>query len=185
MSKQLIGFGLAIAFVAISGLTIKADDRNNNDRNRFAARLTGFQETPTLSTTGRGTFTARLNRAETMIHFMLSFERLETAVVVAHIHLGRPAIAGGVSVFLCGGGGRPPCTTDPTGLSGTVEGDIAATDVIGPTAQGISAAEFEELVRALRAGATYANVHTTGRPAGEVRGQIKLQNDDNDNRGRN
>ncbi len=185
MSKQLIGFGLAIAFVAISGFTIKADDRNNNDRNRFAARLTGFQETPTLSTTGRGTFTARLNRAETMIHFVLSFERLETAVVVAHIHLGKPAIAGGVSVFLCGGGGRPSCTTDPTGLSGTVEGDIAAGDVIGPAAQGISAAEFEELVRALRAGATYANVHTTGRPAGEIRGQIKLQNNDNDNRGRN
>ena len=67
MSKQLIGFGLAVAFVAISGFTIKADDRNNNDGNRFAARLTGFQETPTLSTTGRGTFTARLNRPETMI----------------------------------------------------------------------------------------------------------------------
>ena len=45
----------------------------------------------------------------------------------------------------------------------------------------ISAAEFEELVRALRAGATYANVHTTGRPAGEIRGQIKLQNNDNGN----
>jgi len=184
MSKQLIGFGLAIAFVAISGFTIKADDRNNN-RNRFAARLSGFQETPTLSTTGRGTFTARLNRAETMIHFVLSFEQLETAVVVAHIHLGRPAIAGGVSVFLCGGGGRPACTMDPTGLSGTVEGDIASGDVIGPAAQGISAAEFEELVRALRAGATYANVHTTGRPAGEVRGQIKLQDNDNDDHGRN
>ena len=179
MNKRLIGFGLAIAFVAISGFTIKADD-NNNGGNRFAARLTGFQETPTLSTTGRGTFTARLNKAGTMIHFVLSFERLETAVVVAHIHLGRPAIAGGVSVFLCGGGGRGPCTTDPTGLSGTVEGDIAATDVIGPAAQGISAAEFEELVRALRAGATYANVHTTGRPAGEVRGQITVQNNGND-----
>lgn len=177
MNKQLIGFGLAIAFVAISGFTIAADDRNN-DRNRFAARLTGFQETPTLSTTGRGTFTARLNRAETMIHFVLTFERLETAVAVAHIHLGRPAIAGGVSVFLCGGGGRGPCTTDPTGLSGTVEGDIAASDVIGPAAQGISPVEFEELVRALRAGATYANVHTTGRPAGEIRGQIKVQNND-------
>ena len=180
MNKQLIGFGLAIAFVAISGFTITADGNNNNNnnngRNRFAARLSGFQETPTLSTTGRGAFRARLNRAGTMIHFVLSFERLETAVVVAHIHLGRPAIAGGVSVFLCGGGGRPPCTTDPTGLSGTVEGDIAATDVVGPAAQGISAAEFEELVRALRAGAMYANVHTTGRPAGEVRGQIRLEN---------
>lgn len=180
MTRQLIGFGLAVAFIAVSGFTVTADNRHN-DRNRFAARLTGFQETPTLSTTGRGTFTARLNRAGTMIHFVLTFERLETAVIVAHIHLGEPAIAGGVSVFLCGGGGRGPCTTDPTGLSGTVEGDIAATDVIGPTAQGISSLEFEKLVRALRAGAMYANVHSTGRPAGEIRGQIKVQdNVDND-----
>ncbi len=32
--------------------------------------------------------------------------------------------------------------------------------------------EFDELVSALRAGATYVNVHTDGRPGGEIRGQI-------------
>jgi CHRD domain len=103
-------------------------------------------------------------------------------VVVAHIHLGEPAIAGGVSVFLCGGGGRGSCSMDPTGLSGSVEGDIINTDVIGPTAQGIAANEFAEVVRALRAGAMYANVHTTGRPAGEIRGQIKVVDDDDHDR---
>jgi hypothetical protein len=43
-------------------------------------------------------------------------------------------------------------------------------------AQGSGAGEptaFEELVRAIRAGFTYANVHTTRWPGGEVRGQIE------------
>ena len=51
-------------------------------------------------------------------------------------------------------------------------GTIAAADVIGPAAQGIAPGEFRELVRAMRAGATYANVHSTTFPAGEIRGQI-------------
>ena len=32
--------------------------------------------------------------------------------------------------------------------------------------------EFGELVRAMRAGATYVNVHTNLSPGGEIRGQI-------------
>ena len=35
------------------------------------------------------------------------------------------------------------------------------------------AAEFAELVKAIRAGLTYANVHTSKFPGGEIRGQIK------------
>lgn len=38
---------------------------------------------------------------------------------------------------------------------------------------GIAAGEFDELILAIREGATYVNVHTTGRPGGEVRGQIR------------
>jgi CHRD domain len=46
--------------------------------------------------------------------------------------------------------------------------------VIGPAGQGISAGQFDELVDAIRAGATYANVHTTLYPGGEIRGQIGM-----------
>ncbi len=43
----------------------------------------------------------------------------------------------------------------------TVSGTITPAEVLAQTAQGIAAGEFEELVRALQAGAAYANVHST------------------------
>jgi hypothetical protein len=45
---------------------------------------------------------------------------------------------------------------------------------VGPAAQGIAAGEFAELVRAIKAGATYVNVHSSLFPTGEIRGQIKF-----------
>src|SRR6185295_3760726 len=75
---------------------------------------------------------------------------------------------GGVSAFLCGGGSKGACPTP----SGTAEGTIVPADVVGPAGQGIAAGEFAELVRAIRDGYTYANVHTTKYASGEIRGQI-------------
>lgn len=45
--------------------------------------------------------------------------------------------------------------------------------MIGPAAQGIDPGEFGELVRAIRAGTTYANVHTVKYPGGEIRAQLE------------
>lgn len=74
--------------------------------------------------------------------------------------------------YHCGGGDKPPCP--PT--AGMVTGVIDPADVIGPTAQGIAPGEFDELVRAIRAGTAYVNVHTNKHPGGEIRGQIADQN---------
>ena len=74
-----------------------------------------------------------------------------------------------MSVFFCGGGGKPAC---PTTNSGTVSGTIAAADVVGPTAQGFNAGDIAPVIAALRAGVTYANMHTAKFPGGEIRGQI-------------
>ena len=46
--------------------------------------------------------------------------------------------------------------------------------------QGISSGEFDELVRALRAGVAYANVHSSRWPGGEIRGQLSERGDDQD-----
>ena len=54
-------------------------------------------------------------------------------------------------------------------------GTITAADVLNTVAggvpQGIAAGEFDELVKAIRAGRTYANVHSTNWPGGEIRAQ--------------
>jgi hypothetical protein len=136
----------------------------------FSAKLTGFDETPSESTPGRGSFKARIVNGDT-IHYKLHYEGFESAegdTLFSHIHFGQPGVAGGVAAFLCGGGNKPACT--PT--EGTFEGDIVASDIVGPSGQGIAAGEFDEVVRAMRKGYTYANVHTTLNPAGLIRGQI-------------
>ncbi len=165
------------AIVATAGLTLiaaaaLADRGNGNGGNTFSAGLTGFEEVPSESTPGHGTFRARIVDGDT-IHYTLHYEGFETpdegATTGSHIHLGQRGVVGGVSAFLCGGGDKPACT--PT--EGTFEGDIDAADIIGPVSQGIEAGEMDELIRAMRHGYTYANVHTTLNGGGLIRGQIR------------
>jgi hypothetical protein len=153
------GAGLALAVIAPTVA--------NDGGRKFEASLSGYLETPSVSTAASGSFRLRIH--DESIDFSLSYRNLTDPALVAHIHFGRPDVAGGVSVFLCGGGGRPAC---PASGTGTVTGTIVAANVVGPTTQGITANEFAELVRAIRHGATYVNVHTTSFGSGEIRGNI-------------
>ncbi|HYU44186.1 MAG TPA: CHRD domain-containing protein [Vicinamibacteria bacterium] len=132
------------------------------------ARLQGFNEVPAISSTGSGEFTAHI-RGDA-VDWELSYQGLEgTVTTAAHIHLGQKDVNGGVSVFFCGGPTTPPCTP----ASGSFSGTFTASDVIGPVAQGIAPGELSELIAAIRAGQTYANVHTNKHPGGEIRGQVR------------
>ena len=138
------------------------------------ADLSGYEEVPTLSTSGTARFQARINKDESAVEWKLSYADTESPVTQSHIHLGAPAINGPVIVFFCtnlgnGPAGTQPCPAAPATISGT----FSAADVgAGGAAVGLEAGNLEELIAAIRAGATYANVHTTGRGGGEVRGQI-------------
>jgi hypothetical protein len=162
----LAGFAMTSMLYAGSGAW--ADD----DGDQFKARMQGFNEVPAISSTGRGEWSARL-RGDA-VDWELSYEGLEgTVTTAAHIHLGQRDVNGGVSVFFCGGGGRPDCTPG----SGTFSGTFTAADVGGPAGQGIAPGEFAELIRAIRAGKTYTNVHTNKHPGGEIRGQVRTNDD--------
>lgn len=135
----------------------------------FEGSLIGYGENPDVSTGASGSFEARLSEDGTSLHYVLSYSGIEGgAVSGSHVHLGKPGVNGGVSFFLCGGGGRPACTSP----SGSFEGDVTAADVIGPVSQGIDAGQFAEILAGMRAGHAYANAHTTRWPSGEIRGQI-------------
>jgi hypothetical protein len=156
-----------LVVVSVSGLQASAGSGN-----KFSARLTGYEETPTLSVAGTGSFSAEISKDQTSVSYTLSYSGLTGPATAAHIHLGMPAILGGVIAFLCDS--DPATTQIPAcpGAGGEVSGSVEAADVIGPAGQGITAGEFEELVAAMRFGATYVNVHTTAFPGGEIRGQI-------------
>jgi CHRD domain len=140
---------------------------------QFHDVMSGFEEVPAITTVATGEFSARISDDENSISYELSYSGLEGNVTQAHIHIGQAAVNGGVSVFLCGTTGFPgPAGTQTCPQSGTVTGTLNASNVIGPAGQGVSAGEFAELVRAIRAGITYANVHSTKFPGGEIRAQI-------------
>ncbi|MGH6865387.1 MAG: CHRD domain-containing protein [Methyloceanibacter sp.] len=168
LNRSLLA-GLAVTSLLYAASGVGADD----NRHQFKARLQGFNEVPAVSSTGRGEFTARI-RGDA-VDWELSYKRLEgTVTTAAHIHLGQKDVNGGVSVFFCGGTTTPACT--PT--SGTFGGTFTAADVVGPEDQGIAAGEIAELIRAIRAGKTYVNVHTDKHPGGEIRGQVRGHRDD-------
>jgi hypothetical protein len=165
----------ALGVVAVSAVALA------NESGKFETSLSGYEEVPTLSTRGNGTLETRLNKSGSELAYTLSYDGpfdgnatgAPSTVLQAHIHFGARAVNGGISAFLCsnlgnGPAGTPACPSTP----GSVSGVITPASVIGPAAQGIAAGEFTELIRALRAGAAYANVHTTANPAGEIRGQI-------------
>jgi hypothetical protein len=151
-----------------------------NNRSSFAGFLSGYEEVPAVSTTGNGTFRAAINRSETEIKWQLAYSKLEGDVLQAHIHLGQESVNGGIVVWLCGNpsatitppAGTQTCPPPPAKISGT----ITAAEVTGilptPSPQGINPGEFDEFVRAMRAGVTYANVHSSRSPGGEIRTQI-------------
>lgn len=158
--------------------------------NFFATRLSGFNEVHfiagppaalrgAISTPAKGTFRARIDDRNDIIHYELSYEDLVGAVTQAHIHFGQQHTVGGIVVWLCEtaavpapasvAGLTPEC---PGPTEGTVKGTITPAQVLEAVGQGLAAGAFEALVDAIRAGATYANVHSSTFPPGEIRGQV-------------
>jgi hypothetical protein len=145
-----------------------------SDRTQFIGRLTGASEVPSISTAASGRFRAYV--ASDGVHYELTYEGLEGgAIAQAHIHLGQRHTAGGIIVWLCSNLPSPPT---PPGVQSCpaaparIEGIITAANVVGPAGQGITAGEFDALIKALGNGTAYANVHTATFPGGEIRASI-------------
>ena len=183
MKRVMIGAAVALA-VASSGLAF-----SDSGGRRFDERLDGYKEAAApISTTGNGTFTATISRDETEIEYELTFADLEGDVLQAHIHIGHPQNSGGIVLWLCETAGvqspvatTPDCTqSDPGNLrSGRVTGTLTAADVRAQAANGIAGPdEWAEVLGLIRAGRTYANVHSAKFTGGEVRSQLDNGADD-------
>jgi CHRD domain len=124
------GFNLTASGSVLPRLTAKLDARHETPAPKAAARA-------------RGLFTATLSGR--VLTWRLTFSRLTGKALAAHIHLGKPGVAGPVVVPLCG-----PCVS---GVHKRVVVTVRVRNAL------------------LHRGA-YVNVHTAKNPAGEIRGQV-------------
>jgi hypothetical protein len=166
----------AVATALVTGSFAIAGGGDGSSNSRFKAPLDGWQEAPSIVTTGEGRFRARLVDRDT-IEFWLSYEELEGSPTQAHIHIGSHHEMGGVSGWLCGAPASTNqglCPSEPDGakFEGELHGFIERNDVTGPANQGVEPMEIEDLIRAMRNDEAYANVHTTKFGGGEIRGDL-------------
>lgn len=173
LATRAVVLGVVIALLGVASYAVAGGGRGHLK----AGTLTGYEENLDISTAATGTFEVRII-GEKKIAYKLTYSGLEGTVQQAHIHFGKRAVNGGVAAFLCSNLPSPPPDTPACPASGTVSGEIDAADVIGPEVQGIEPGAFAELIAAMRAGHTYANVHSSKWPAGEIRTQIRGEGDD-------
>jgi hypothetical protein len=170
VKKQLKFAGLVTAILGLAAASYAVAQGDVPGARHVSADLNGYQEVNSISTTGKGVFTASIDDENQLITYELTYSALEgTITTQAHIHFAQRSVNGAVHAFLCGGGDKPPCPA----TEGTVTGEIDAADILATIPdRGIEAGAFEEFVQAIRAGHAYVNVHTNKWPGGEIRGQI-------------
>jgi hypothetical protein len=184
MKKLLLAGSIALLLTAavVTVAAARGGNGKGNGKKSLTAQLEGFQEAPSIWTETRGQIKLKINGSSIRYELKYSdFEPPGETVLFAHIHLGQEGVNGGVAAFLCGGGGKPACPQGPA----TVTGTIAAADVRDlRETQGLVAGDIAGLIRAIKAGYTYANVHTAEFDTGEIRGQIGDDDDGHHNGGR-
>lgn len=167
-----------LALTAILGVVVFSATSANEGTLSLRANLTGFQESPPRLTDGTGTFTATISGDQ--LSYKLTYSNLSAPAFMAHIHFGQKAVSGGIFIWLCQSASAPSPTAGtpmcPAG-GGTVTGTATAASVVKITGQTLRGGNFNDAIAIIRSGEAYANVHTTNFPAGEIRGQISVDED--------
>jgi hypothetical protein len=143
---------IAAAFGAALMVAGLASAAPQNDTYKLTANLKARFEVPKplgVPAGATGLFTGTvivLENSRARVTWRLTFSKLSGKASAAHIHAGKVGKAGRVLVALCG-----PCKSGQRGNRSITNAQL----------------------RAIRAGATYVNVHTARNAAGEIRGQVK------------
>ncbi len=172
MSKTGLRAVVLVAVIALLGVASYAVAGGSKHKLKEVT-LEGYQENPDVSTSAIGSFEAIVAPDDQSLTYTVDYSGLEGTVTQSHIHFGKLAVNGGISIWLCGTAALPgPAGTPVCPASGSVTRTVTAAEVVGPAAQGIDTLQFAEIIAAIRAGRAYANVHSSRFPGGEIRAQI-------------
>ena len=121
----------------------------------LGAQLSGAQEVPAVTTAGRGVVSFTLNPGKDTLFISGTFAGLSGPITMAHVHSGFEGVAGPVVTNLF-----------PFIQGNRIQGFLTGADL-----------DRTKLDRYLRGG-YYINIHTAANPGGEIRGQIRLEKDE-------
>ncbi len=142
-----------------------SDERNEVHQVTFHIDLTGSQQVGPVTTDAFGMATVRLIDNGTAISFRVIVCDIIN-VTASHIHVGAAGTNGPVIIPFIHG----VLFSSPHGCKTLAEGTRTAADLNTKASPSITS--WNDFVKALLAGNTYVNVHTTANPGGEIRGQL-------------
>ena len=167
----LISLAIFIATVQIAPALAEHQGHEQSDENNavhqvtFRIDLTGGQQNPGVATDAFGMATVRLIHNGTAISFrVIACDIIN--VTASHIHVGAAGTNGPVIIPFVHG----VLFSSPHGCKTLAEGTRTAADLNTNASPSITS--WNDFVKALLAGNTYINVHTTANPGGEIRGQL-------------
>ncbi len=129
----------------------------------YKAMLSGKDIVPAVETKATGEATFTLSKDGKELAYTLTVKDLENATA-AHIHAGKKGENGGPLAGLFAGPKKEGM------FSGELaKGMITDKDLKGP----LAGKTVKDLVKIIKDGGAYVNIHTEKNPNGEVRGQIK------------
>ena len=130
---------------------------------RFHAKLTGHDEVPSVTTKATGEAKFKLSSDGKELSYELHVKNIENASA-AHIHQGMKGKSG------------PPVANLFTGpkKEGKFDGELSKGTLTDKDLSGnLMGKSLEDLVKLIKSGDAYVNVHTDANPEGEIRAQIK------------
>jgi hypothetical protein len=129
----------------------------------FKTKMSGKEVVPPVETKATGHAEFKLSKDGSTISYILTVKDIEN-VTAAHIHAGKKGESGAPVAGLFAGpikGGV---------FSGELaKGTITDRDLVGK----LAGKTIGDLVKLIKDGGAYVNVHTVKNPNGEIRGQIK------------
>jgi len=128
--------------------------------------MNGASEVPAVTTTP--TCNPTFQGAGTTVNYTITATGLSGNAAASHIHVGAPGVSGPIVLPF-------PASAISNGSNGsvTISGSFTSANVTAQTNPPIN--NLDDLLAQMKAGNTYANIHTAAHPAGEIRGQISQQ----------
>ena len=157
--KKLLGV-CAVTAAALLVATTSVDAQTVT----MTATMNGGEEVPPVLTGAVATIVVSVDQTAKELAVDLRIFNLPTSSTAGHIHIGPRGVAGPVVIDF----------PIPPGRTGDFQLNFRVGAAQFRSRPEIGIVTIDDAIQAIVAGNSYANIHTTANPAGEIRGQLTI-----------